>query len=172
MTALDALKAIKSFIEKEIASEIELQKEQADPPEYVNPYVSIITLPHKNFMPVNFQVPHILIGVENGTDDTSEHVLRIRIACATYGGDVDFQEQNNIPDEKGYLDLLTLLERIKAKLISEAIIEGDCVVVKPITYGIYDEQLTYPYWYGYLQFAVQIQIVEAKLTEDIREKYL
>ena len=172
MTALDALRSIKSFIEREVASGIELQKEHSDPPEYVNPYVSIITLPHKNFMPVNFQVPHILIGLENGTDDTEEHALRIRISCATYGGSVAFQEQNNIPDEKGYLDLLTLLERIKAKLINEAIIEGDCVVERPVTYGIYDEQLTYPYWYGYLQFTVQIPIVEAKLSEDIREKYL
>lgn len=172
MTALDALRSIKSFIEREVASKIELQKELSDPPEYVNPYVSIITLPHKNFMPVNFQVPHILIGVENGTDDTEEHILRVRISCATYGGDVDFQEQNNIPDEKGYIDLLTLLERIKLKLIDATIIEESCVVERPVTYGIYDEQLTYPYWYGYLQFEVQIPIVQAKLSKDIREKYL
>lgn len=172
MTALEALRSLKSFIEREVASGIELQKENSYPPEFVNPYVSIITLPHKNFMPVNFQIPHILIGVENGTDDTDEHILRIRISCATFGGDVAFEEQNNIPDEKGYLDLLTLLERIKAKLINEAIIEGDCVVERPVTYGIYDEQLTYPFWYGYLQFAVQIPIVEAKLSEEIREKYL
>lgn len=172
MTALDALKSLKIFIETEIAKHIELQKELSNPPEYVNPYVSIITLPHKNFMPVNFQVPHILIGLENGTDNTNENTLQIRVACATYGGNQSFQEQNNIPDEQGYIDLLTLLERIKEKLISEAIIEGDCVVERPVTYGIYDEQLTYPYWYGYLQFAVQIPIIEPKLSEDIREKYL
>lgn len=172
MTALEALRSLKTFIENEVASGIALQKELSNPPEYVNPYVSIITLPHKNFMPVNFQVPHILIGVENGTDDTDEHILRVRIACATYGGDVGFQEQNNIPDEKGYFDLLTLLERIKAKLINATIIEDDCVVERPVTYGIYDEQLTYPYWYGYLQFGVQIPIVETILTKETREKYL
>lgn len=169
MTALDALKSLKKFLEKEVAPYIELQKELSDPIEYVNPYVSIITLPHKNFMPVNFQVPHILIGLVSGNEDTGEHGLQVRISCATYGGDVQFQEKNNIPDEKGYMDLLVLLERIKHKLIDKAIIEGDCVVDKPITYGIYDEQLTYPYWYGYLQFTVQIPIVEAKLSQTIRD---
>ena len=172
MTALEALRSLKEFIENEVASKIKLQKELSDPVEYVNPYVSIITLPHKNFMPVNFQVPHILIGIENGTSDTDEHILRVRIACATYGGDVAFQEQNNIPDEKGYLDLLTLLERIKLKLIDATIIGKDCVVERPVTYGIYDEQLTYPYWYGYLQFVILIPMVQAKLSKDIREKYL
>lgn len=172
MTALDALKSLKKFIEENVAENLKLQKELSNPPEYVNPYVSIITLPHKNFMPVNFQVPYILIGMENGTENTDENKLQIRIACATYGGNVAFQEQNNIPDEQGYIDLLTMLERIKAKLINEAIIEGDCGVEKPITYGIYDEQLTYPYWYGYLQFAVQIPIIEAKLTPTMREFYL
>lgn len=172
MTALDALKSLKLFIENEVANTIELQKEGSNPVEYVHPYVSIITLPHKNFMPVNFQVPHILIGVENGTEDTDENKLQIRIACATYGGSVTFQAQNNIPDEKGYIDLLNLIERIKLKLIDKTIIEGDCVVEKPITYGIYGEEFTYPYWYGYLQFAVQIPLVQAKLEETIREQFL
>lgn len=169
MTTIEALKSLKAFLEKEVAEGIELQKELSDPVEYVHPYVSIITLPHKNFMPVNFQVPHILIGLINGDDKTDEHALQIRIACATYGGDVAFQNENNIPDEKGYLDLLTLLERIKLKLINSTIIEGDCIVEKPITYGIYDEQLTYPYWYGYLQFTLQIPIVEAITNETIRD---
>lgn len=172
MTALDALISLRDFLKNEVAPTILLQKEHSNPAEYVHPYVSIISLPHKNFMPVNFQVPYILVGLENGDDDTQENSLRIRISCATYGGDLDFQEKNNIPDEKGYIDLLNLIERIKSKLIDKAIIGGDCVVEKPITYGIYDEQITYPYWYGYLQFGVQIPISKAKLSVDIRKEYL
>lgn len=169
MTALEALTGLKTFLQKEIACKIKLQKEESDPVELVHPYVSIITLPHKNFMPFNFQVPNILIGVENGEDDTDEHSLNIRISCATYGGNAEFQERNNIPDEKGYLDLLILLELIKSKLVNATIIEKSCVVEKPIRYGIYDEELTYPYWYGYLQFKVQIPISQAKFEETIRD---
>lgn len=156
MTALEALQALKKYLEEEVAPSILLQKEYSDPPEFVHPYVSIITLPHKNFVPANFQVPHILIGLVQGDDDTDENTLQIRIACATYGGSVGFQEENNIPDEKGYIDLLTLIERIKLKLVEDTIIGGACVVDKPMQYGIYDEQITYPYWYGYLQFPAQI----------------
>lgn len=167
MTAVEALQGLKDFLKKEVADNIELQKEHSDPVEYVHPYVSIISLPHKNFMPVNFQVPYILVGFTQGEDDTDDNAMNIRIACATYGGDVLFQEQNNLPDEKGYVDLLNLLERIKAKLVSETLIEGKCMVEKPITYGIYDEELTYPYWYGYLQFKIQIPA-----TQSVFEEYL
>ena len=160
MTALEALIALKKYLEEEVAPSILLQKEYSDPPEFVHPYVSIITLPHKNFVPANFQVPHILIGLVQGDDNTDENALQIRIACATYGGSVGFQEENNIPDEKGYIDLLTLLERIKLKLVEDTIINGNCVVEKPIQYGVYDEQITYPYWYGYLQLSVQIPVTQ------------
>lgn len=169
MTAVEALISLKSFLDREVAQGILLQKEGSDPIEYVHPYVSIIALPHKNFMPVNFQVPHILIGFVEGEDADDDNTLNIRISCATYGGDATFQEQNNIPDEKGYLDLLNLLERIKTKLINETIVEGDCIVEKPIKYGVYDEELTYPYWYGYMQFAAQLPIDETITNKTIRE---
>lgn len=167
MTAVEALQGLKTFLEREVAQKIELQKEHSDPVEYVNPYVSIISLPHKNFMPVNFQVPYILVGFSDGNDDTEDNSMQIRIACATYGGDVLFQEQNNLPDEKGYMDLLVLLERIKSKLVSKTLIEGKCMIDKPIQYGVYDEELTYPYWYGYLQFKIQIPA-----TQSVLEQYL
>ena len=65
MTTVDALKGLKNFLEKEVASSIKLQKEDSVPPEYVNPYVAIIALPHKNFVPTNFQVPNICIGLND-----------------------------------------------------------------------------------------------------------
>ena len=113
MTAVDALNALKKFLEEEVASKILLQKEGMieGKPEFVNPYVSIITLPHKNFMPVNFQVPNILIGLSGGTDDANEHPVSIRIQFATFGGNVMFKETANIPDSSGYIDLLNLSEK-------------------------------------------------------------
>lgn len=164
MTALEALEGLKTFMEK-VAADIKLPKENTNPVEYVTPYVGLITLPHKNFMPVNFQVPYILIGLVNGNDNEHENVLSIRIACATYGGDIKFAETANIPDESGYVDLINLLERIKNKLVNEAVIEKAGALNKPIMYGIYDEQLTYPYWYGYLSFDLQIPVSQRQMIE-------
>lgn len=158
MTVVEALQALKKFIEQEVASKILLQKESdaMSEPEYVHPYVELITLPHKNFTPVNFQVPYILIGLANGTDGAEEHPLNIQIQFATYGGNIVFKETANIPDSSGYINLLNLIELTKQKLVQEAVINECGVVNKPIMYGIYSEEITYPYWYGYLTFDLQI----------------
>lgn len=169
MTAVEALQSLKKFLESEVANKIKLQKELSEPIEYVNPYVATITLPHKNFIPVDFQVPHILVGMVSGNDAINENELRIRIQCATYGGDIGFQEKNKIPDEKGYMDLLVLIERIKLKLIEETMVGKNCIVEKPIAYGVYTEEITYPYWYGYLEFSLQIPIVEVITNKAIRD---
>lgn len=168
MTAVQALKELKKFIEKEVASKIRLQKEAptTEKPEYVNPFVALMTLPHKNFMPVNFQVPHIIIGLTSGSDDTDEHKISIQMQFATFGGDTKFGEFPSIPDSSGYIDLLNLLEMTKAKLVKSTVIEKCGVVDKPILYGVYNEQITYPYWYGYMTFDLQIQISNP-LLEDI-----
>lgn len=157
ITAVYALKAMKKFIEKNVASEMWLAEEKANPVRYVHPYVSLITVPHKNFIPVNFQVPHILVGLVQGNESADEGHLTIRIACATYTSDTKFEDDGNIPDDTGYIELLNLLERIKHKLIQEAVIEGTFGIDRDnMQYGIYDEELTYPYWYGYLTFNINI----------------
>lgn len=167
MTAVEALQALKKFVEDEVASKILLQKEgiATAEPEYVHPYVELITLPHKNFTPVNFQVPYILIGLANGTDAADEHPLSIQMQFATYGGDIVFKETANIPDSSGFMDLLNLIETTKQKLIQATVINGRGVVNKPIMYGIYNEQITYPYSYGYMTFDLQIEKTQRQMKE-------
>lgn len=167
MTVVDCLLKMKTFLEKEVASSIMLRKEgvTTEEPEYVHPYVGLISLPHKNFMPVNFQVPYILIGLTTGDEAENEHVANIRIQFATYGGNNMFQETANIPDSSGYIDLLNLMQRTKEKLINAAVIEGGGVINKPLSYGIYDEQVTYPYWYGYMTFILQMPITLRQLQD-------
>lgn len=149
------LEALKEFIENNVASKVQLLKENSTD-EYVNPYVGLVTLPHKNFMPVNFQVPHINIGLVTGKNDVSkEHTLNIRLQVATYGGNIQFQEDANLPDEKGYIDLLNLQERLMHELMQAAVI-GNCVIDTDFDYGIYAEEITYPYCYGYIQFSMTI----------------
>lgn len=159
MTAVESLTALKQFVEEEIASTFLLQKEGSpmDNPEYVNPYVALFTLPHKNFVPVNFQVPHILIGMSQGIDGAEDHPLSIQMQFAIYGGNIIFPETANLPDSSGYIDLLNVIERTKEKLVQAAVIKKCGVVNKPFLYGVYTEQITYPYWYGYLTFDLQIE---------------
>lgn len=167
MTAVEALKGLQKFVDKEVASSIKLRKEglTTEEPEYVNPYVALISLPHKNFMPVNFQVPHILIGLTTGNEAANNHSLSVRMQFATFGGEAHFKETANIPDSSGYIDLLNLIERTKEKLVNAAVIEDVGLIEKSITYGIYDEQLTYPYWYGYMTLDVQIPMTQRQMKE-------
>lgn len=160
MTIIDTLKAIQKFLEDDVASDMKFQKE-GNPEEYVNPYVGIMSLPHKNFMPVDFQVPYIIVGLANGIDDTDESTLTIRITCATYGGEI----VDGIPDTTGYIDLLNLIDRIKLKLIERSVINGAGTVHKSINFGVYNEQLTYPYWYGYLEFDIQTPVTEFPMMD-------
>lgn len=164
MTVVECLEDLKTFLEKKVAPTILLRKEGlTTEEEFVHPYVALLTLPHKNFMPVNFQVPHMIVGLSNGLD-ASEHSVNIRIQFATIGGNAVFKETANLPESDGYIDLLNLMERTKEKLVNAAVI-GSCVIEKSFDYGIYDEQVTYPYCYGYLNFTMQIPITNRKMKE-------
>ena len=181
MTAVDNLKGLRDFVEKEVANTFRLRKEalSTEEPEFVHPYVALISLPHKNFMPVDFQVPYILIGMVNDNDAADEHTLSIRMQFATFGGEVMFNDwavriptgipqeamAAKIPDSSGYIDLLNLMERTKERLINHPVIKGGGIAVKPFTSGIYDEQVTYPYWYGYMTFDLQIPVTQRQMLE-------
>ncbi len=156
MTALKALVELKKFIELEVASGIKLQKEESN--EFVNPVVELVYLPHKNFSPQNFQVPYIYISLDSGADDTEGNSVSVRLTCATYGG--GFYEDTTIPDAKGYIDLINLIELCKNKLIENYVIGGKLTLDMPIKYGMYDTEITWPYWYGYLSFSIDIPSIE------------
>lgn len=159
MVTLDFLNALKAFLQAEVASKITLQQEDTDDsPVYVNPYVEICYLPHKNFSPYDFQVPLILISLDDGEDAPNDHIINIRLTLATYGG--GFYSDTKIPDAKGYIDLLNLSEFIRQALIKTSVIGGCGTVQRPINYGMYDTELIYPYWYGYVSFSVSIPATE------------
>jgi len=163
MVTLDFLKKLKNFLQIEVANKILLQKEETEPIEYVNPYVEICYLPHKNFAPYDFQVPLLLISLDDGEDGANEHTLSIRLTLATYGGgfykDKDSYD-TKIPDAKGYIDLMNFIETTKQALISKSIILETGRIEKPVSYGMYDTELIYPYWYGYITFTASIQATE------------
>lgn len=170
MTVVDALKGLKKYIEREIAPSIKLQEENEEAGEvtFVNPYVEICHFPHKNFFPMKFRAPGILITIGEAPDDGDESTISVIIQCITYGGGFYKDESGNelkIPDAEGYLDLLNLMELIRQKLIERHVIEECAVIEKPITIGMYDTEIVWPYWYGYVKFDLSIQAGEFILQE-------
>lgn len=170
MTLLDALKDIKSFVKDQIdLQKILLQAENGEG--YVKPYVEICFFPHKNFTPGAFQSPGILVSVDNATDDAKDHTATVRLLCSTFGGgyykDSDGL-QTDIPDGSGYLDLINLMERLETALAAEAAV-GRCTVRKPIELGIYDTEPSWPYWYGFLQFYIDLPANEYLISKETEE---
>lgn len=157
MTALDFLKSLKKYIESEICSKHLLQAENGK--EYVVPNCYIMHLPNENFNPKGFTVPFYAIELDAATEDVNENSLDIRITIATYGGGyyLDASEnQTDIPDGNGYIDLLNAIEITKQALLKNATMNGMGTIEKPISYGTYDVDAPFPYWYGYLKFKVEI----------------
>lgn len=166
MTPLDALKDLKAYIEQSLTdANYTLQKEEST--ELVVPYVEICYLPHKNFAPTTFQTPGILICFDETRDTGKERAMGVRILCSTYGGGV--YEGTNIPDAKGYEDLLNLMEWLQTILATKWTI-GRASLIRPIESGMYDTELSWPYWYGYVSFDVSLTVIEYPLTDEMSEE--
>ena len=159
MTALDFLKELKNYIESNICAKLKLQSENSE--EYVNPNIYIMHLPNANFNPKDFTVPFIAVELDNAEDTDDENLLDIRITIATYGGGyyLDLAEnKTDIPDGNGYIDLLNAIELTKQAILRNPTVNGSGLINKPISYGTYDVDAPFPYWYGYLKFKANIPI--------------
>lgn len=170
MTVLDALKDLKACLEKVLSEgDMLFQQEETDPPQYVKPYVQICYYPHKNFTPGGFQAPGVLISLDEAEDGPQENTVAIRLLCTTYGG--GYYEGTGIPDNKGYIDLINLMERLKVALITQWTL-GRSALNKPVQMGMYDAELAWPYWYGYLSFDLQIPVTEYPMRTAEMEEFL
>lgn len=166
MTILDTLKSLKIFVETTIKEQnFKFQKENTQD-ELVTPYVEICYFPHKNFIPFGFESPAILISFDNDNDGANEHSVDIRLICSTYGG--GYYENTAIPDNKGYIDLINLMERLKISIINKWTF-GSATLEKPVQIGIYDTELSWPYWYGYISFTLQIPATEYVINKQMED---
>ncbi len=160
MILTEILKRLQDDI-KDIVKDIKLQKEMTDgdygnEPIYVSPYVEICHTPHKNFLPIGFQVPYIMVCFDDSEDNGQDNHYSIRLNFGVYGGGFYFDADGNetrIPDAKGYIDLLDLMERVKGEILKRGLVGGTSIIL-PYTMGVYEENNTWPYWYGYSQFKV------------------
>jgi hypothetical protein len=179
MTPMEALKALKAFTEENIAPLLNLMKEpqidntdfmemqeQEQGAEFVHPYVEIGDVPHKNFMPVDFQCPMILWTLDETSDSGSYsegRTISIRAYVSTYGGEMyrtENGEATKLPDNKAFVDLMNTLETMYQKISANPTLGGRLMIQKPITYGKYDGAF-YPYAYGYFQAQAELPTFEA-----------
>lgn len=170
MNSAMTLDAIRDFLNDKIAeADVLMQKEESFENEvYVSPYVEVCYMPHKNFLPKEFQVPYILVMMDEENDDGNEDDYSIRLVFGAFGGGYYLDENDNpttIPDAKGYIDLLNLMDKVKQWLLTTSVIKEKTVVRKPYKKGMYDEENTWPYWYGYSTF-IASGIVENHLIRD------
>lgn len=187
MTLVYLLKQLKELIKNDVASKHKFQKEDINEfdeftgeykpkePEYVNPLVAIITLPHKNFMPqnINYQVPFIVAGMREENDDSDENTVSIQITFGLYGGGyyTDEPGMEYLPDEKTNIDLLNLIEFTKQALVKSSVINGAGTIEQPFKSGIYDTEYTYGYAYGYLSFNVRMPNSSYTLSDHEYDYY-
>jgi hypothetical protein len=173
MTPLEALKRITKFTEEKIAPQLLMRKE--DRPtgdvmdksevvsELVNPVVRYGSIPHKNFQPLDFQIPLILWDFDQMSDDkqyTDGRTVNLRAFVGAYSSDIYESADMKLPDHKAFDDLLNTLEKMYVELTRRQVING--VGIKDsIEYGKYDGAY-YPYAYGWLTITAEI----SRMTYD------
>jgi hypothetical protein len=135
-----------------------------DTNETVRPQVYIGWTPPKNLNPDDYDIPGIIIGIPEGSEEDDSSILNVTFTFATYSPGADTTKL----DMQGYKELLYLQNFVRYKLLSKRIINSKTTVQKPLTWGVPEEQ-PYPYWVGWMKFQATIPTVN---FEDIENEVL
>lgn len=158
MTEGSTLKVLQEFI-KTNTSDMKLEKKRKkDESELVPPAVFIAWMPPKNHLSDGYDIPGVLVGMDDGEDDGEEATVNIRITFIVYDPG---EPVNNVytPDMKGYTDLLHLMTKVRLAISQERFIKGIEVYISkenPIKWGMYTEENTWPYFFGWMSFTCRI----------------
>ena len=179
MTTLDVLIKLTEYTKDSIAPSILMRKEPKltgdvmeageQVEEYVNPYVTYGTVPHKNFQPLDFQTPCIVWTfdeMEDNGDYAKGRTVNVRAYVSAYSSEI--YAEGKLPDNKAFIDLVNLLEKMYIELAKKRNIKG-VGIQSPVSYGIYDGAF-YPYAYGWVSFTAEIPRVEYE--DDFVDEYL
>ena len=170
MTPFDVLKRVTEFTRTQIAPTLLMRKETRHSgdlldatevlPEYTQPDVCYGTMPHKNFQPLDFQIPMIMWTFDEVRDDgdySEGRTVNLRAYVGAYSSEL-YQCDTKLPDNKAFVDLINALEKMYIELSRHHVING-VGIQKPINYGIYDGAY-YPYAYGWLTITAEIERVK------------
>ncbi|WP_035172457.1 hypothetical protein [Caldanaerobius polysaccharolyticus] len=156
MTDNIILEGLQKYLIDNVSSKIKLQKPNDNIKDYelVHPAVFIGWLPPKNYLPpgMESEMPCIVVGLDEGTDDGQDASLNIRISFAVFSPGLYDSTGQYTPNFDGYKDLLNLITLTRIEL-SKSMSIGTAIIEKPFKWGMYEEQ-PYPYWYGYLTFSI------------------
>lgn len=157
MSTVSVLETLKTFLENHV--DIKLQKDDGDNVgnyELVKPAVHVGWIPPKGYLPPDMKavIPCLIVGIDEATDDAESEELNIRISAVVYSPGQHNPDGTYTPDFRGYNDLLNLIDRTKAALLRNQIINNSVVIQYPVKWGMYQDQ-PYPYWYGWLTFTVR-----------------
>ena len=171
MNDIEVLEYLCKFLKDNVANKIKLEK----PPdrgkveedyERVKPAVHEGWVPPKNFSDYGYDVPGIIVMIDDGSEDTLAE-LNVRLKIVTYDPGTTQEDGILSPNTKGYKDLLNVITRIRIELSQNPIILEKVNVNKPIKWSM-DEEQSYPYWSANISFGVSI----APLLFNINEQYL
>lgn len=163
MSTIAVLEALQSFLQEKVTPTIRLQKpNDNNVQEYllVNPSVHIGWIPPKGYLPEGMEsaIPCLIVGLDDGTRDSQDKELSIRISAAVYSPGLHAPDGVGgilyTPDFHGYQDLLNLIDRTVAKLEENPVIGKKVTIKDPIQWGMYQQEQPYPYWYGWITFTV------------------
>lgn len=128
--------------------------------ELVTPVAHLGYLPPGGTLPEDgVSIPGIVVGLDKKTSDADGVRLELRVTVAVYdpgyqppaeGGGVELQ-----PNLEGYVTLLNLMDTLEQCILGAVVLAERYVLASPVEAKPYDEQ-AYPYWYGYLKFAVEL----------------
>ncbi len=176
MSTVKVLEEIKQFLNKQVTEKIKLRcPDDTNTTEYslINPNIFVGWVPPKGYLPESIlsPVPCIVVGLDDAEDDSAEAVYRIRLTAVVYS-QLYSPYQAKIGAEKvytnfdGYVELLNLLDTMKAKIKNKMLINNYVMVDSPVKWGMYLEQ-PMPYWYGYMTFSVRNKAYPAKDFEKL-----
>lgn len=164
MSTVKILNTIREFLQEKVTPNIMLRlPNDKDVTEYslVNPNVFIGWIPPKEYLPVNinYPIPCIVVGFDDGEDDNIDSIYRIRLTVVVYSqlfspNQFNTKAQNIYTNFEGYVELLNLIDLTKAELKKKTIINNYMIIDSSLKWGMYAEQ-PLPYWYGYLTFNVK-----------------
>ena len=163
------LQKIQQFLQESVCKEIKLKKpndDNVDEFKLVNPNAFIMNFPPKNHLPegVETTIPCVIVTFEDGSDDSKTSEINLRLIFVTYSPGYHSANNENLvevtPDGDGWIDLINFIDKTKAEIQKNQILNG-CTVIYPIKWGVYQkEQQTPeldPYFYGWITFGVRAQ---------------
>ena len=159
----NTLEAIQKFLQRNVSTKIKLQAAASND---INDYTLVPPAVHIGWIPPPIpealppevrpaDIPCLIVGMDEGSDDSTEASLNIRISAVVYSPGF-YDGIKFAPNFKGYQDLLNLMTLTRRELMSKIFIEGMTSVNPPVKWGMYKDQ-PHPYWYGWLTFSVTIQ---------------